>query len=91
MKNKTQTQGILHSPNLRTVLMVEKVLKNSDVAISREEIKRKLPVQIMHQTLNAILSYFEDHGMIIDSHKGVIWTYNPSPKLDRIIREGTET
>ena len=90
MKNETRNKEALHSPNLRTVLLVEEVLKKADTALNREEIKRRLPVKIMHQTLNLILSYFEDRGMIIDSHKGVIWTYNPSSKLDKIIREGAE-
>jgi len=86
---KTELE-IIHYPNLKTVLEVEKVLKNADLAISREEIKRRLHFKIMHQTLNVILKYFEERGMIIDSHKGIVWTYNPSPKLDKAIKEGLE-
>jgi len=82
--------GIIHYPNLRTVLMVEKVLQSAELAIDREEIKRRLPVKIMHQTLNIILKYLEDKGMIVDSHKGIIWIYNPSPKLRKLIAKGTE-
>jgi hypothetical protein len=85
--NKTP---VIHYPSLRTVLIVEKILKNAELAIDREEIKRRLPVKIMHQTLNVILRYLEDKGLIIDSHKGVLWIYNPSPKLRKAIQKGTE-
>ena len=81
---------VIHYPSLRTLLMVEKTLKDADTMISREELKRRLPTKIMHQTLNLILCYLEEKGMIIDSHKGILWVYNPSPKLRRAIREGAE-
>lgn len=85
-----QTQQIIHYPNLKTMLMVEKVLKNAETMLTREEIKEKLPMGIMHQTLNLILEYLEERGMIIDSHKGILWIYNPSPKLRKAIAEGVE-
>ncbi len=44
----------------------------------------------MHQTLNVILAYLEEKGLVIDGHKGVLWIYNPSPKLRKAIKEGTE-
>lgn len=81
---------VIHYPTLKTMLMVEKVLKNAETAIDREELKRRLPVKIMHQTLNIILRYLEEKGMILDGHKGVLWIYNPSPKLRKAIAEGRE-
>lgn len=81
---------IIHYPNLRTMLMVERVLKNSETIINREELKRKLPVKIMHQTLNIILKYMENRGLIIDSHEGILWIYNSSPKLKNEIDSGRE-
>jgi len=83
-------KNIIHYPSLRTMLMVEKVLKEADIIIDREEIKRRLPVKIMHQTLNIILKYLEEKGMIIDSHKGILWIYNPSQKLRKAIEKSTE-
>ena len=88
--NIYKESDVIHYPSLRTVLMIEKVLQNAEMAIDREEIKRRLPVKIMHQTLNVILKYLEDKGLIIDSHKGVLWAYNPSPKLRKLISKGTE-
>ena len=84
---KTQ---IIHYPSLKTVLMVENVLKNANNPVSRKEIKALLPNKIMHQTLNVILSYLQDSGKIIDGRKGVVWIHNPSKKLAKAIDEGVE-
>lgn len=81
---------IVHYPNLKTVLMVEDVLKKADKLITREQIKKKLPNKIMHQTLNVILKYLSDSGKILDGRKGILWIYNPSSKLDKAIKEGIE-
>ena len=81
---------IIHYPTLKTMLMVEKILRDAEISINREELKRRLPMKIMHQTLNLILNYLEVRGMIIDSHKGILWIYNPSPKLREAIKKGRE-
>ena len=85
-----QELDVIHYPNLKTVLMVEDALKNANELMTREALKRKLPTKTMHQTLNVILKYLEDSGKILDGRKGILWTYNPSPKLDKAIREGVE-
>jgi len=84
------SKSVIHYPTLKTMLMIERVLKEADIAIDREEIKRRLPVKIMHQTLNLILQYLEEKGLIIDGHKGILWVYNPSPKLKEAIERGRE-
>ena len=81
---------IIHYPNLKTVLMVEEILKKADGPITRAKLKRKLPKEVMHQTLNVILAYLEEKGMIFDGRKGILWTYNPSPKLKRAVERGLE-
>ena len=83
-------KSIIHYPTLKTMLMIERILKEADTVIDREEIKRRLPVKIMHQTLNLILSYLESRGLIVDGHKGILWIYNPSPKLKREMEKGRE-
>ena len=85
-----QTLEVIHYPNLKTVLMIEEVLKNANNLITREELKAKLPVKIMHQTLNVVLKYLEDSGKILDGRKGILWIYNPSQKLAKAIKEGVE-
>ena len=83
-------EEIIHYPNLKTILMVEKVLREADKMMTREELKQKLTKQVMHQTLNIILDYLEKRGMIVDSHKGILWIYNPNPKLRKAIEKGRE-
>ena len=56
--NTYNEKEIIHYPNLRTMLMVEKILRDADKMIDREELKRRLPTKVMHQTLNLILKYF---------------------------------
>ena len=85
-----QRLEVIHYPNLKTVLMVENVLKKANQLMTREQLKRRLPTKIMHQTLNVILKYLEDSGRILDGRKGILWIYNPSQKLDRAIKEGVE-
>lgn len=81
---------IIHYPSLKTMLMVEKVLREAEVMIGREELKKRLPNKVMHQTLNLILEYMENRGLIVDSHKGILWIYNPSDKLKRELEKGRE-
>jgi hypothetical protein len=85
-----QKTKVIHYPNLKTVLMVEDALKKANKPVTREQLKKKLPSKIMHQTLNVVLKYLEDSGKIIDGRKGIVWIYNPSPKLEKAIKEGTE-
>lgn len=85
-----QKLDVIHYPNLKTVLMVEDVLKKANNLMTREQLKDKLPTKVMHQTLNVILKYLENSGKILDGRKGILWIYNPSPKLDKAIKEGIE-
>ncbi len=78
---------ILHFPNLKTVLQVEKVLQDADTVISKNELKRRLPTQIMHQTLNLILEYLEDSGKIMIGSKGITWIQNDNPKLKKLLEK----
>ena len=81
---------VIHYPTLKTVLLVEKVIQNANDPINKNEIKRKLGVQIMHQTLNIILTYLEERGMVVKAKDGYVWTYSPSKKLLKAIKEGRE-
>lgn len=81
-------QEILHYPNLKTVLMVEKVLQEADTVISKNELKRRLPTQIMHQTLSLILEYLEESGKIMIGEKGITWIQQDNPKLKKLLERG---
>lgn len=81
---------VIHYPTLKTVLLVEKVIQNSNNPVNKNEIKRRLGVKIMHQTLNIILTYLEERGMVVRAKEGYVWTYNPSKKFLKAIKEGRE-
>ncbi|MAE50006.1 hypothetical protein CMI48_04240 [Candidatus Pacearchaeota archaeon] len=71
---------VIHYPNLKTVLAVEDVLKAAEGFVSREELKRRLPTKVMHQTLNVILSYLEERGMVADLKQGLLWIADTKKK-----------
>jgi len=80
-------QAVLHYPTLKTVLLVENVLQEAGEPLSRNEIKRRLPVGIMHQTLALILEYLEASGKVTEGSKGVLWIYNDNPQFIRMVKQ----
>ena len=64
--------------------MVEDTLQKADSLISVAELKRKLPKQVMHQTVIAILDYLAYSGKIVFSDDKVLWTFNPQSKLKKM-------
>ena len=83
-------ETILHYPRLDTVLRVEEVLRKADTAISKSELIRRLPKQIMRQTLLVILDYLEKRGLIMVGNKGVLWIQNDNPKMKRLIENSRD-
>ena len=78
-------------PNLNTVLMVEDFLKkHRDMPIKIPELKRKLPKQIMHQTLKVILQYLWESGKIIYGPKGVQWIYSEPEHIKKMLEGSIE-
>jgi len=45
--------------------MVEDTLKKANKPMTREQLKKKLLTQVMHQTLNVILEYLEESGKTV--------------------------
>ncbi len=86
--NKIKENAIIHYPNLKTVLMVEKILKKSNNLLTRKKLKELLPKKIMHQTLNIILQYLEESNKIFDGRKGILWIHNKNKKLQNLINQG---
>lgn len=76
-----------HWPTLKTVLMVENTLKEAELSLSIEELKRKLPKKIMDQTLRVILGYLEGKGSIYIGKKGITWIENNNPKFLKLIEK----
>ena len=70
--------------------MVEKVLINAELPISKEEIKRRLPTKTMHQTLNLILLYLEKSGKILIGKRGVEWIANENKQLNKLLENSIQ-
>jgi len=85
-----EREKLMHSPTLNTMLMVEETLKNSGELMTVAELKKKLPKQVMHQTLLRILDYLQLSGKIIIGTKGILWVFTERKELNELIKRGTE-
>ena len=85
-----EREPAIHSPTLNTVLMVEETLKNSGELLTVAELKRRLPKQVMHQTLLQILDYLQWSGKIVIGTKGILWVFTERKELNELIKRGTE-
>ena len=70
--------------------MVEETLKDAGEVLPLAELKRRLPKQVMHQTIIQILDYLQLSGKIIIGTKGILWIYTERKELDELIKRGTE-
>ena len=82
--------NIVHYPSLKTILAIEDVVKNADIALSRNQILARLPTKVMRSKLNLALAYMEKRGLVLETKKGFIWTFNPSKRLEKAENEGLE-
>jgi len=84
-------QELEHSPTLNTVIMVENTLKNMEESvITVAKLKRRLPRQVNHNILKAILEYLEFSNKIVVTMRGITWIHNPNPNLQKAIADGLE-
>lgn len=90
MKRQTiQVQReVVHYPTLKTIMAIETVVKNAETAVSRNQILDRLPTKVMRSTLNVALEYLEKRGMVLETKRGFIWTFNPSKGLARAEEKG---
>jgi len=82
-----KVEGIVHYPSLKTVLMIEEVLRGVHGKLNREQLKVKLPKKIMHQTLNVVLQYLSDRGLISDTREGIEWIYSGNTSLRKNVHK----
>jgi len=79
MKNETPNL-ILRSPNLDTVLMVERFIEDNSGEFNRTDIWKKLPKKVMWQTYLIILDYLQGINKIAISKEGIL-VYIWSPEI----------
>jgi len=86
-----QNNTFEHSPTLKTVIMVEEILKNMDKSVvTIAQLKKMLPKQVNHNTLKVILTYLEYSNKIAVTLSGITWIHNTNPNLRRAISKGLE-
>lgn len=78
---------LIHSPTLKTVLMVEDALRKADGPLTIEGLKRALPKKVMDQSLRMILAYLESKGSVLIGPKGISWIANDNPKFLNMIKK----
>ena len=83
--------SLLHSPNLDTVLMVERAVKESDEYPTKMQLWRSLPKKMQYQTFMVVLKYLEASSKIMfDGHGHIIWVAADNPKLRELLSTGVE-
>lgn len=75
----------LHEPQLDTILMVEKAIKDAGSYPTKKELLKSLPKQIQYQTFNRILEYLESSNKIVLNGRQIIWVFPDNPKLKKLL------
>jgi len=75
----------LHEPQLDTILMVEKTIKEAEDYPSRMELWRRLPRKIQYQTFKRILDYLEASNKIVFDGRRIVWVAADNPKLEKLL------
>jgi len=76
---------VIHEPQLDTILMVEKALKEAKSYQTRKELLESLPKQVQYQTFNRILEYLESSNKIAYDGRQIIWVFPDNPKLKKLM------
>lgn len=83
-------QKILHEPQLDTILMVEKAIREAKSYPTKKELLKNLPKQIQYQTFNRILEYLESSNKIVFDGRKIIWVFSDNPKLKELLESSVK-
>jgi DNA-binding transcriptional regulator YhcF (GntR family) len=82
-----EMRKVLHEPQLDTILMVEKAIREAEEYPSRMELWRALPRKIQYQTFKRILEYLEASNKVVFNKGRIVWVAADNPKLKRLLEE----
>ncbi len=68
----------IRSPNLDTILMIEKHIQENSTEMSKTELWKTLPKKMMYGTYNKAIEYLiSSYKVVIDSDSKVVWIHDP--------------
>jgi len=76
---------IIHEPQLDTILMVERAIRDAESYPTKKTLLQSLPKQIQYQTFNRILEYLESSNKIAYDRRRIIWIFPDNPKLKKLL------
>jgi len=81
---------VLHEPQLDTILMVEKAIKEAENYPTRKELWNSLPKKVQYQTFKRILEYLESSNKIIFNNRKIVWVFPDNPKLTKLLESSVK-
>ena len=79
------TTKVIHEPQLDTILMVEKAIREAESYPTKKKLLQSLPKQIQYQTFNRILEYLESSNKIVYDGRKIIWVFPDNQKLKKLL------
>ena len=76
---------ILHQPQMDTILMVEKAIKEAKDYPTKKRLWESLPKKVQYQTFKRILDYLESSNKIMYNSHQIIWIFPDNPKLKELL------
>jgi hypothetical protein len=76
---------VIHEPQLDTILMVEKAIREAESYPTKKKLLQSLPKQIQYQTFKRILEYLESSNKIVYDGRKIIWIFPDNPKLKKLL------
>jgi len=76
---------VLHEPQLDTILMIEKAIRDAKSYPTKKELLASLPKQVQYQTYNRVLEYLESSNKIVLNGRQIVWVFPDNPKLKRLL------
>lgn len=76
---------VLHEPQLDTILMIEKAIRDAESYPTKKELLASLPKQVQYQTFNRVLEYLESSNKIVLNGRQIVWVFPDNPKLKRLL------
>ena len=87
---KNMPRTVLHEPQLDTILIVERAIKESGSYPTKKELLESLPKKIQYQTFNRIIEYLESSNKIMLNRREIIWIFPDNPKLKKLLESSVK-